>query len=146
MNFKLLTVATYLFAFGLTIPAFSADEQELSNFELTHECVDCNLSESSIKSGDLRNADLQRANLLNANFSDSDLRNANFQNANLRSANFKNSDLRNANFSNADVTGAYFCGANLNGVIWEGVIHSRSTQCLPDEALNYISQDNLVHQ
>ncbi|WP_052055611.1 pentapeptide repeat-containing protein [Myxosarcina sp. GI1] len=146
MNFKLLSAATCLFVFGATIPVLSADERELSNFKLTHECVECNLNETSIKSGNLRDADLQRANLLNANFSDSDLSNANFQNANLRSANFKNSDLSNANFSNANVTGAYFCGANLNGVIWEGVIHSRSTQCLPDEAINYISQDNLVHQ
>ncbi|MGL6342394.1 MAG: pentapeptide repeat-containing protein [Waterburya sp.] len=143
MNLKLLTATTLFLTIGTAIPAFSADEKESETFVTTRQCVDCNLSQGSFLNENLQNANLQGANLYSGSFHESDLRNANFSRTNSKEVTFSSSDLRNANFSHADVSGASFCNADLRGVNWTGVIFNDKTQCLPDEAINYVPTANI---
>lgn len=135
MNFKLLAASTLLFSIGSIFPALSADKEELAIFKETRECIDCNLSKMQENEASLKNMDVEGANLSQSSFVNSDLRNANFSDTNLSRVNFSGSDLRNADFSYANVSGANFCDADLRRVNWDEVIYSRSTRCLPEEAL-----------
>ncbi|MFM2310891.1 MAG: hypothetical protein RLZZ04_167 [Cyanobacteriota bacterium] len=135
MNLKILTVTTLFLTLGATVPAWSANQDELLTFKNTRQCVDCNLSGTDISQQNLRNANVERANLYNTNLANSDLRDANFSDSNSQKANFDGSDLRNVNFSYANVSGANFCNADVRGVNWKSVTYDESTKCLPKEAL-----------
>ncbi len=73
------------------------------------------------------------------------MRNANLSNTNAKFVNFKGADLRSSNFSYADVSGADFCHADVRDVNWTGVIFTKSTKCLPDEAIDYVGTESKVN-
>ncbi|MGL5938891.1 MAG: pentapeptide repeat-containing protein [Waterburya sp.] len=149
MNFELLTATTLFLTIGTAIPAFSYSEQDLSLLKRNRQCLDCNLSNLLMTSGDhslygqdLRNTNLQGANLSGSWLQKSDFRNANLSRINAKSVLFNGADLRNANLSYADVSGADFCKADLRGINWTGIIYDKETKCLPDEAINYVPTAN----
>lgn len=143
MNFKLLAATTLLFTIGSATAALSINKEDISLFQRTRQCVDCNLSNINSPytyfiNKDFRNANLQGANLYNSVLVGSDLRNANLSNTNSKSTRFDKADLRNANFSYANISGADFCKADLRGVNWTGIIFDNKTKCLPNEAIDYV--------
>ena len=89
-------------------PTFN--EEQLSQFEKTNQCVNCDLSGAPLTGNH------SKANLVNANLSGiiSAWGFINFSEANLRNANLSGTQLSGANFSKADLTGAVFAGAVLN--------------------------------
>lgn len=153
MNFKLLAATTLLFIVSSATAALSFSKEDWKIFMKEGNCVGCNLSnfDSSVginnarggvvysfEGKDLKNRNFQEANFSNSYLKRTDFRNSNLSNTNLQNVKLQEADLRNANLKDANLRGANLCGADLRGVNWEGIIYNEQTECLPDEAIDYV--------
>lgn len=96
---------------------------------ITKDFAGANLREVNLSNTNLRSVDLRIADLSNANLSNADLRHANLRIANLSNANLSNSDARGANLSVAYLKGVNLNDADLRGVNLNGANLNNANLC-----------------
>lgn len=100
--------------------AFAYVAEDVSKFQETGACAECELTGLTLSNVDFTDADLRRANLSFSHLTDTDFSGADLSEAELTWVNFGRADLSGADLSNADLSGAILRESNLQGADLSG--------------------------